>query len=713
MSGGSSSSPLTQTISAQGVSGFAQPAVNNLLSATQSNIFNTDASGNITGMQAYQPYSTNPQDYVAGASPMQQQAYYGAANLQTPGQYDMATNAANMGTYGALNAGNQFNAMATNPYAQQAFMSPYIQDALNPQLAEANRNYDISAAQQQAKATQSGAFGGGREAVMDAENERNRNMALNQIYGTGMQNAFQNAQNQMQYGANLGLQGSQAGIQGAGQLSNIGNQQLGAQQNIIGLQNQLGQQQQQNQQQIINAAIQNQQTAQQYPYQQLGLLKNMLTGLPIQSQTQQTYQAAPSILSQLGGLGTTAIAGGKLASVFKEGGAVRMAGGGIASGVPPGKLQSMLGKLSDQQLAQKADLKTNDPETAADAISQQQFRTNARGFAPGGIVAFAKGGGMDTDNNLSGADYEQMPEYMPKSTLLSKTNPTINYGQPQPQPQPQPQQADTPNMMDIAKQGKESGAAYLEALKNAQPDKEQQKWLQLLNFGANLMSGTSPYAAANIGNAAKASVAQMAEDAKANRQAQLEEAKAGYDVSKMDSATLMEIAKNASQNREKELDRLMHKGISKIQAEATIRSAELHLQGVFSTNRATITAAGINAATDKTKILHGAQVLYDEAKASGKPITMEEAITKYSKASYAGQAGTREDQLRQASATQALKALESALSNPLHPLYKKINGKNKDKELSAEDIEKLKDEYIDNYVNKHYKASAGPVVKLN
>jgi hypothetical protein len=100
----------------------------------------------------------------------------------------------------------------------------------------------------------------------------------------------------------------------------------------------------------------------------------------------------------------------------------------------------------------------------------------------------------------------------------------------------------------------------------------------------------------------------MLEDTKANRLAQLEEAKAGYDVSKMDSATLMEIAKNASQNREKELDRLMHKGMSETQANATIKSAEIHVAGQIKsagiTSGATLEAARIKAATDKTAVLY-------------------------------------------------------------------------------------------------------------
>jgi hypothetical protein len=105
-------------------------------------------------------------------------------------------------------------------------------------------------------------------------------------------------------GANqLGLQGyGQAGSQGVN-LANIGNQQLAAQQGIIGLQSQMGGMQQQQNQNVINAAMQNYQTEQQYPYQQYSFLSNLIRGLPMQSTTQQNYTAAPNPMSQLGGLG--------------------------------------------------------------------------------------------------------------------------------------------------------------------------------------------------------------------------------------------------------------------------------------------------------------------------------------------------------------------------------------------------------------------------
>jgi hypothetical protein len=111
-------------------------------------------------------------------------------------------------------------------------------------------------------------------------------------------------------------------LQGAGQLAGIGAQQLGAEQGILGLQAQTGAQQQTQQQNLINQMIQNYATAQQYPQQQLAFMNAMLRGLPLQTTTTQGYQAAPSAISQLGGLG---LMGAGIYNVAnrKKGGAVK------------------------------------------------------------------------------------------------------------------------------------------------------------------------------------------------------------------------------------------------------------------------------------------------------------------------------------------------------------------------------------------------------
>jgi len=370
--------PTQTTVQNTNIPDYAQPYVSNMLNAAQAQIFNPS----MTGFNAYTPYSNNPQDYVAGFSPLQQQAQSSAANLQTPGQFGAATGLTGMGAMqmGRLGnqmgqAGNMYAQQATNPYATQAYMSPYENDVINQQLAENARQYGIQGVGEQAAATSAGAFGGSREALMNAENTRNQNIQANNITATGLQNAFQNAQQAQQFGANLGLQGQQAQLgalqgqmSGANQLANIGNQQLGAQQSILGTQNQLGAQQQNQQQNVINQAVQNYATAQQYPFMQLGLLNSMLRGLPMQQSSTSMYQAAPSTVSQLGGLG---IAGLGAASMYNTATGSHASGGQVTSMSVGGAVP--MNMMSDQQLQQVQQNPASSPIAKLDAAGLSQL----------------------------------------------------------------------------------------------------------------------------------------------------------------------------------------------------------------------------------------------------------------------------------------------------------------------------------------------------
>jgi soluble lytic murein transglycosylase-like protein len=148
----------------------------------------------------------------------------------------------------------------------------------------------------------------------------------------------------------LGIAGANAGLSGVGaqqagyglantaasNLSSIGNNQLAAQQSILGTQNTYGGQQQQQNQNIINAAMTDYSTAQQYPMQQLDQLKALLSGTPYTDTTATQSTASASTASQLAGLGTAGVAGLALANqaTNAKGGVIkakRYAGGGIAS----------------------------------------------------------------------------------------------------------------------------------------------------------------------------------------------------------------------------------------------------------------------------------------------------------------------------------------------------------------------------------------------
>jgi hypothetical protein len=429
--GSSPSGPTSTTVSNTNIPDYAQPYVMNMLQAAQGQVFNSD----MTGINAYNPYSTNPTDYVAGFSPLQQQAQSSAANLQTPGQYGAASNLAGTSAMGALgttgqaagygqmgaragqqgsmmsnvyggagaqagqqaagmssmlggmgvgqgqqgaNIGQSLGQMSTDPNAVGSYMNPYIQNALAPAQQLLNQQYGMQGAAQQGAATQAGAFGGSRNALQQGLNQQNQMLAQNQLVGNAYQNAYTNAQQQMNaansaalagnaqaqtgigqgitgigqagaqsmqgYGmgltganqaANLGMQGAQSGLAGvgaqqagyglantaAGNLANIGGSQLAAQQGIIGTQSTQGAQQQAQQQQVINQAIQNYATAQQYPMMQLSNMSGLLRGLPLQATSTQSYQAAPNTASQLSGLGLTAAAAYGMAK--KKGGSIK------------------------------------------------------------------------------------------------------------------------------------------------------------------------------------------------------------------------------------------------------------------------------------------------------------------------------------------------------------------------------------------------------
>ena len=352
--GGGGGGPTQSTSYTTNVPEYARPYVETMLGAAQKQAYKYDDSGNIVGFQPYIPYGatvdaqgniTNTAQEqaraaVAGFSPMQEQAFRQTAQMQVPGQYGLGSMFAGAGGMGAANlaqqaagAGQQYFGMATSPEATRAFMSPYMQEAVNRQKFEAMRDYDIGLAKQRQQAVGAGAFGGSRMAIQQAEANRNLQQQLQNIQAAGTQRAFEQAQQAQQFGSNLGLQGIGAALQGTGQLTaagrtlaDIGGAQLQAQQGIIGLQSQAGAQQQQLEQARINQAIQNYALQQQYPQLQLSLMSSLLRGLPLQQATTQQYQAAPSAISQIGGLGVTGIGAyglGRQAGIFKEGGEVK------------------------------------------------------------------------------------------------------------------------------------------------------------------------------------------------------------------------------------------------------------------------------------------------------------------------------------------------------------------------------------------------------
>ena len=376
--GGGGSAPTQSTSYNTNIPEYARPYVENMLQSTQKQIYNDD----MTSFRPYQPYSSDVNNYFAGFSPIQQQAQSETANMQTPGEYGAATGLTGVGTLGALGiagqaagAGQQYNQMAQDPRSMQGFMSPYMQNVVDYQKGQAIRDYGIGAQGLQAQAARSGAFGGSRQAIQQAEAQRSLGSQLQGIEATGSQQAFQNAQQAQQFGANLGMQGYQTGLQGinsslqgAGQLASIGGQRQASDLARLQAQQAVGAQQQGLEQNKINQSISNFATAQQYPFMQLGIMNSMLRGLPLQQTTTASYQQQPSTAQQLTGLGGAALSYlGK-----KEGGVIGMKEGGAVPGYKYGDL------ISDPQLQGMS--KGLSPDQLQGRMADPQVTPNERGI---------------------------------------------------------------------------------------------------------------------------------------------------------------------------------------------------------------------------------------------------------------------------------------------------------------------------------------------
>jgi hypothetical protein len=280
-----------------------------------------------TTMKGYTPFNKDPNAYFAGFQPLQNKAFESARDMTVRPETQNAAGLAGMAglsamgtTYDPLRARSQ---QFGQDQAQQ-YMSPYMQSVVDIQQAAAQRQADIARTGRGAQAVQAGAFGGSRQAIMDAEAARALADQKGAIQAQGLQSAYSQAQQQFnadqaqrmqaqmanigqqQFGANLGMQGLQTGLQAAGAMGQMGQNIYGQQMGINQLQSQLGGQQQALEQSKINQQIQDYATAQQYPMLQLGNMSALTRGLPMQSSTTSMYQAAPSPISQLAGLGTAA-----------------------------------------------------------------------------------------------------------------------------------------------------------------------------------------------------------------------------------------------------------------------------------------------------------------------------------------------------------------------------------------------------------------------
>ena len=234
---------------------------------------------------------------------------------------------------GANVMGNAINnGSPANAQTMASFMSPYVQQALAPQLLGLQTQLGQEQNKIDAQATQANAFGDARQGAAQALQNFYGNQAisgvLGQGYNTAFSNALQSALQEQQLQGNLGAALTQAGNQfgqlrmaqgqdlanlGMGAASNLG--QLGASEQSLGIAGanalfNAGQQQQTLGQQELNQAYQQFLNQANWPYQMLNVRESALSNSPYNmvnaTTVPQANMAAQGFGSALAGVGSLA-----------------------------------------------------------------------------------------------------------------------------------------------------------------------------------------------------------------------------------------------------------------------------------------------------------------------------------------------------------------------------------------------------------------------
>lgn len=288
--GGGSSAQPTQT-SQITIPEYAQPYMERLLGKAEAL---TD-----TGYQTY----NGPR--IAGISDLQTQARQDVSGMETPGQFGTATDMASMGGIGALNAGQQYMGAIRDPNTVGSFMSPFMQNVVDVQKAAAIRDAQKTQLGADLGAARQGSYGGARQLLAATERERALGSQLGEIQAKGLQNAFEQANKNMQFGSDLGLRGYGMGIQGAQTLGQLGAAQQQSGLELARAQETFGGLEQGEKQRQMDLAYQDFLNQQQYPYKQIGFMSDLLRGSSNLAGTggKSVYEAPPSQLSQIVGPG--------------------------------------------------------------------------------------------------------------------------------------------------------------------------------------------------------------------------------------------------------------------------------------------------------------------------------------------------------------------------------------------------------------------------
>lgn len=253
----------------------------------------TDMLGKAWGLSEL-PFQSYGGQLTAGPSNLQTQAFQGLGNLTLPQNLATAGQQAQQ-TFGA--AQQYMPTVGT----VQSYMNPYLESVLEPQRRAAEEAATKARMETQGRLAQAGAYGGSRQAILEAEGQKNLQTLLSDITGKGYAGAWDNALKQRLGEMDTGIRGLGAQTAATQALSNIGGQQ--AQYGLQNLQEMLkaGQTQRDITQQGLTADYNQYLRQFDYPQKMLEFQRNMIQGIPGVASSAYYSQAPSGIQSAAGG----------------------------------------------------------------------------------------------------------------------------------------------------------------------------------------------------------------------------------------------------------------------------------------------------------------------------------------------------------------------------------------------------------------------------
>jgi hypothetical protein len=264
---------------------------------------------------AQQPYQVYQGPMTAGESSLQSNVFKGLGNLTFPSQLGQTFSSGSAYTPPAMSqdtfanqpigtgagapmggglgslggGGNQTTGGTPAPLGVASqYMNPYLQSVLQPQLEELRRQSQINMQPGMAKMTQAGGYGGGRQAIMESEANRNLLQAQNQAIGQGYASAYDKGMQQF-------------------------NTEQGQAKTLADMMSQAGAQQRGIEQEGITADYNEFLAQRDYPQKMLQFQQSMLQGLPISTVSNQAASQ-----SGIGGLSSTIGGLGNLMTALKQ-----------------------------------------------------------------------------------------------------------------------------------------------------------------------------------------------------------------------------------------------------------------------------------------------------------------------------------------------------------------------------------------------------------